>query len=183
MVSSVVSIRRRRISSLRLDGPVSWKGGGLWLEIIVVVGIGGLGLLGTTPGHTKRGLSDGVVSEVVGGRKGGRANGSSVAPSGLHAVRRQLVTEMRDWFINEQHSKSEVDPQVCLIVSRSFMTCSGSSCSFLIKQGMNSACLRIVPARVVEVSSYNCSNVMAFNTFDPLRLLPGRDCCIFATVT
>ena len=66
--------------------------GGDWLEIVIIVGIGRLGLLlGTIPGHTRRGLSDGVVSDVAGGRRRGRANGSSAAPSGLHAVRRQLA--------------------------------------------------------------------------------------------
>ena len=58
-----------------------------WLEIIVIVGIGRLGLLlGAIPGHARRGLSDGVVSDVT--REGGRrrANGSTAAPSGLHAV-------------------------------------------------------------------------------------------------
>jgi hypothetical protein len=66
-------------------------GGSDWLEIVIIVGIGRLGLLlGAIPGHTRRGLSDGVVSEAAGDGRGGRANGSSAAPSRLHAVRRQL---------------------------------------------------------------------------------------------
>jgi len=57
------------------------------LEIIVIVGIGRLGLLlGAIPGHTRRGLSDGVVSDVARDGRGGRTNGSSAAPSRLHAV-------------------------------------------------------------------------------------------------
>lgn len=47
---------------------------------------------------------------------------------------------------------------------------------------MNSACLRTVPAREVEVSSYNCSDAIALSTVLPLRFISGRDCCIFATV-
>ena len=65
--------------------------GSHWLEIVVVVGIRRLGLLlGAIPGDTRRGLSDGVVSNVAreGGR--GRANGSSAAPSRLHAIGGQL---------------------------------------------------------------------------------------------
>ena len=62
-----------------------------WLEIVVIVGIGRLGLLlGAIPGDTRRGLSDGVVSKIAGNGRGGRANGSSAAPSGLHAVGGQL---------------------------------------------------------------------------------------------
>ena len=65
-----------------------------WLEIIVVVGIGRLGLLlGAIPGHPRQGLSDGVVSSCAGDGRGGggRANGSSAAPSRLHDVRRKLT--------------------------------------------------------------------------------------------
>ena len=61
------------------------------LEIVVIIGIRGLGLLlGAIPGHARRGLSDGVVSNIAGDGRGGRANGSSAAPSRLHAVGRQL---------------------------------------------------------------------------------------------
>jgi hypothetical protein len=67
-------------------------GGSDGLEIVIVVGIGGLGLLlGAIPGHTRGWLSDGVVTDVAGDGWGGRANGSSTAPSGLHAIRRQLA--------------------------------------------------------------------------------------------
>jgi len=74
----------------RRTGLVGW--GSDWLEIVVIVRIGRLGLLlGAIPGHTRGRLGDGVVSEAAGDRRGGRANGSSAAPSGLHAVRRQLT--------------------------------------------------------------------------------------------
>ena len=74
----------------RRTGFVGW--GSDWLEIVVIVGIGRLGLLlGTIPGHTRGRLGDGVVSEAAGDGRGGGANGSSAAPSGLHAVRRQLT--------------------------------------------------------------------------------------------
>jgi len=70
-------------------GFVGW--GSDWLEIVVIVGIGRLGLLlGAIPGNTRGGLSDGVVPDIAGDGRGGRANGSSAAPSRLHAVRRQL---------------------------------------------------------------------------------------------
>ena len=66
-------------------------GGSDGLEIVVVVGIGRLGLLlGTIPGHTRWGLSDGVVPGGARNGRGGRPNWSSAAPSGLHAIRRQL---------------------------------------------------------------------------------------------
>ena len=54
---------------------------GLWLEVRT----GRLGLLAA-----RRGLSNGVVSGVVGNGRGGRPNGSSDAPSGLRAVGGQL---------------------------------------------------------------------------------------------
>ena len=58
-----------------------------WLEIVVIVGIRRLGLLlGAIPGYTRRGLGDGVVSSIAGNGRGGRANGTSAAPSRLHAV-------------------------------------------------------------------------------------------------
>ena len=67
-------------------------GGSRGLEIVIIVGIGGLGLLlGAIPGHTRRGLSDRVVSDVTGDGRGGGAGGTPTAPSGLHAVRRQLA--------------------------------------------------------------------------------------------
>lgn len=67
-------------------------GGSDGLEIVVVVGIRRFGLLlGAIPGHARWGLSDGVVSDAAGDGRGWRANGSSAAPSGLHAVRRQLT--------------------------------------------------------------------------------------------
>ena len=48
------------------------RGGGDWLEIVIIVGIGGLGLLlGAIPGHTRRGLGDGVVTDVAGDWRGG----------------------------------------------------------------------------------------------------------------
>jgi hypothetical protein len=65
-------------------------GGSDGLEIVVIVGIGRLGLLLAIPGHTRLGLSDGVVSDAAGNGGGGRANVSSAAPSGLHAVGGQL---------------------------------------------------------------------------------------------
>jgi hypothetical protein len=71
-------------------GFVRW--GSDWLEIVVVIGIRGLGLLlGAIPGHTRWGLSDGVVTDAAGNGWGGGANWSSAAPSRLHAVRRQLA--------------------------------------------------------------------------------------------
>ena len=62
-----------------------------WLEIIFIVGARRLEVLGVIPGHARQGLSDGVVSSCVGDRRGGRANRSSAAPSGLHAVERELT--------------------------------------------------------------------------------------------
>ena len=62
------------------------------LEIVIVVGIGRLGLLlCAIPGHTRWGLSDGVVTGGAGDGGRGRADGSTAAPSRLHAVRRQLA--------------------------------------------------------------------------------------------
>jgi hypothetical protein len=67
------------------------RGGSDGLEVVVVVGIGGLGLLlGAIPGHARWGLGDGVVPSVAGDGWGGRANWSSAAPSRLHAVGGQL---------------------------------------------------------------------------------------------
>jgi hypothetical protein len=68
------------------------RGGSDGLEIVIIVGIRRLGLLlGAIPGHTRRGLSDGVVSGAAGDGWGGRADGSAAAPSRLHAIRRQLA--------------------------------------------------------------------------------------------
>jgi hypothetical protein len=75
-----------------------------------------------------------------------------------------------------------LNSQVFLISSNSSVTFFGSSCSCWINPGINSACLRTVPALAVEVSSYNCSDAIALNTVLPLRFISGRDCCIFATV-
>ena len=73
-----------------------WTGfvgrGGDWLEIVIVIRIGRFGLLlGAIPGHTRRGLSNGVVSDGAGDGGRGRTDGSTAAPSRLHAVRRQLA--------------------------------------------------------------------------------------------
>ena len=47
-----------------------------WLEIVVIVGIRRLGLLlGAIPGHARRGLSDGVVSDVAREERRRRVNG------------------------------------------------------------------------------------------------------------
>lgn len=67
-------------------------GGSNGLEIVIIIGIGRLGLLlGAIPGYTRRGLSDGVVSNVARDRRRGRADGSTAAPSRLHTVRGQLA--------------------------------------------------------------------------------------------
>jgi len=77
------------LPSPRRTGFVGW--GSDWLEIVVIVGIGRLGLLlGAIPGHTRWGLSNGVVSGIAGNGRRGRANWSSAAPSRLHAVGGQL---------------------------------------------------------------------------------------------
>ena len=47
-----------------------WRGSD-WLEIIIVVGIRRLGIpLGAVPGHTRWGVSDGIVPDIT--REGGR---------------------------------------------------------------------------------------------------------------
>jgi len=77
------------LSTPRGTSLMGW--GSDWLEIIVIVGIGRLRLLlGAIPGYASRGLGDGVVSNIAGNGRGGRANGSSAAPSRLHAVGGQL---------------------------------------------------------------------------------------------